>query len=151
MDYDALMASWRSAEATTKPSTRRVIGWVSTHSIEGRDLPDVGGWGGDIEKGDRWKDYIALVAADFVAYHEGLRREILARSLRRGGDWHQYSLAGVPVFNDGAIGTFSFRAWGDLMAAIWADVDGRDYSYMDFYMDSCVEDLGIALSPPRDP
>jgi hypothetical protein len=56
----------------------------------------------------------------------------------------------VPVFDDGAIATFSFRAWGDLMAAIWADTDGRRHGYMDYYMDCCLEDAGIPPSPPID-
>ncbi len=42
------------------------------------------------------------------------------------------------MFNDGTAGMFSFRAWGDLMAAIWAEHENRDYGYMDFYMDSCM-------------
>ena len=96
---------------------------------------------------DRWNGYIANIAAKFVPHHEALRRAINARGLRRGGDWHQRAPDGVPVFDDGAIGTFSFRAWGDLMAATWSEADGRGYGYMHFYMDSCLQDAGIALSP----
>lgn len=70
--------------------------------------------------------------------------------LRRGGDWHQYGEDGVPVFDDGTIATFSFRAWGDLMAAIWAEADGRRHGYKDHYLDSCLEDAEIELSPPID-
>ena len=149
MDYDELIKSWgANTAAPPAPGARQVIGSVSTASVEPRDLVDVGGWGGDIQIGDRWKDYISDVDERYLAHHEALRRAIIARGLRRGGDWHQSSPDGVPVFDDGAIGTFSFRAWGDLLAAVWADVDRRDYSYMDFYMDSCVEDAGLELSPP---
>jgi len=149
MDYDELIKSWgANIAAPSAPGTRQVIGWVSTADVELRDLVDIGGWGGDIQTGDRWKDYIADVNERYLAHHEALRSAIIARGLRRGGDWHQNSPDGVPVFDDGAVGTFSFRAWGDLLAAIWAGVDRRDYSYMDFYMDCCLEDAGIELSPP---
>lgn len=131
MDYDELMASRGDAvNASRKCTTRHVIGWISNAGIETTEVVDVGGWGGVFREGDRWNDYIANIGDTFVAHHEALRRAIIARGLRRGGDWHQNSQDGVPVFDDGAIGTFSFRAWGDLMAATWAEEDGRDYSYM---------------------
>jgi hypothetical protein len=128
--------------------TRRVIAWVSTHEAERRGTQDIGGWGGFISKGDRWKDYIEDMKPEFLEHHAALRRAILERGLRRGGEWHQNAPDGVPVFDDGAVATFSFRAWGDLLAAVWAEHDGRDYWYMDFYMDSCVTDAGMELSPP---
>ena len=59
-------------------------------------------------------------------------------ALKQGGDWHQNDPKGVPVFNDGTVAMFSFRAWGDLMAALWAEHEDCDYSYMDFYMDCCI-------------
>ena len=31
------------------------------------------------------------------------------------------------------VGKFSFRAWGDLMAAIATVKDGKDHNYMEFY------------------
>ena len=40
---------------------------------------------------------------------------------------------GTPLFSDGTIGLFSFRAWGDLMAAISQSVDGKPRSYMSWY------------------
>lgn len=149
MDYDELIAS-RSIDnaAPTAPGTRQVIGWVSTAGVEPRRLVDVGGWGGGIQAGDRWNNYIIDIDKRYVAHHEALRRAIIVLGLRRGGDWHQNAPNGVPVFDDGAVGTFSFRAWGDLLAAVWAEFDGRDYSYMNFYMDSCLVDAGIELSPP---
>ena len=143
--YDELMAS---RPARTDGSMRHVIGWVSTASIESRQLVDVGGWGGSVAEGDGWREFIAEIGEPFVPHYEALRRAIIARGLRRGGDWHQRAPDGVPVFDDGAIGTFSFRAWGDVMAATWATQDGRAYGYMDFYMDACLADKGITPSPP---
>jgi hypothetical protein len=119
-------------------------------SAETRDDPDMGGWGGWFEKGNDWSDYIASVKENAVPYYDALREAVMTSGLRRGGDWHQSRQCGVPVFDDGAIATFSFRAWGDLMAAIWADTDGRRHGYMDYYMDCCLEDAGIPPSPPID-
>ena len=96
----------------------RIVGWTPYSSAETSDYPDVGGWGGSIEKGNDWSDYIASVKENAVPYYEALRDAVMTTGLRRGGDWHQSRQSGVPVFNDGAIATFSFRAWGDLMAAI---------------------------------
>ena len=130
--------------------SRRVVGWIPYSSAEAHAYPDVGGRGGFIEKGNGWSDYIASVKENAAPYYEALRAAVLTVGLRRGGDWHQSRQNGVPVFDDGAIATFSFRAWGDLMVAIWADRDGRCYGYLDDYMDSCLEDAGIAPSPPID-
>lgn len=150
MGYEELIAGQKSA-APLGDGERRVLGWISYHSVGTRDdLTDVGCWGGDIKPGDKWADYIALIDAPAVPHHEALRRAIVERGLRRGGDWHQYGPDGVPVFDDGAIALFSFRGWGDLLAASWAEPDGRDYGYMDFYMDACLEQANIPLSPPLE-
>lgn len=117
-----------------------VIGWVSYGEASSQATERIGGWGGVIAPGDRWRDYVAMCGDEPAPYYEALRREVLRRRLRRGGDWHQNAPDGAPVFADGTVGLFSFRAWGDLMAAIWADADDRDYGYMDFYMDCGVPD-----------
>lgn len=48
------------------------------------------------------------------------------------GDEHQESL--IPVFDDGVILLYSYRAWGALMAEIWGEIDRVNYDYMDFYI-----------------
>ncbi len=152
MDYDALISSLEDdAPAPEGDTSRCVIGWVSAASTKSEDLMDIGGWGGFIQPIHRWGDYVSGMIDEFVPYFEALRKDIIARGLRRGGDWHQNAPDGVPVFDDGAIGFFSLRGWGDLMAATWSEEDGRGYSSMDFYMDSCIERAGLTLSPPRDP
>lgn len=86
----------------------------------------------------RWKDYLQSHHEDGHPYLEAVRAAVLQLRLRRGGDWHQTDERGAPVFSDGTAATFSFRAWGDLLAAVWSEAEGKDYSYMDFYMDSMV-------------
>jgi len=48
------------------------------------------------------------------------------------GDEHQSGF--IPLFDDGVILLYSYRAWGALMAEIWGEIDGVNYDYMDFYI-----------------
>ena len=64
---------------------------------------------GAMNERDSWSDYFANTDPRFVPHHDALRRALIKRARRRGGDWHQRAPAGVPVFDDGAVGTFSFR------------------------------------------
>ena len=51
-----------------------------------------------------------------------------------GGEDHQKSDTGVPVFSDGTCFRASMRCWGHLMASIYEKPDGTPFNYMDFYM-----------------
>jgi len=103
----------------------------------------------------RWKDYLAFLKEVDIErmkdqemwlgrtlnytlqeYAEAFRKEILSIGLWVGGDWHQHQ-GGVPLFSDGTVGSWSYRAWGDIMAAIWSEYYDKDYNYMDFYC--CVD------------
>jgi hypothetical protein len=152
MDYFELLARHRlsSGQATATGETqdqRRVIGWVAYESVSEKGLPQIGGWGGFIACGHRWKDFIDGHDGRCAAYYEALRQELVAIKLKRGGDWHQNSDRGVPVFDDGTVALLTFRAWGDLLAAAWAEHEDKDYSYMDFYMDHCLERAGLRRCP----
>lgn len=129
-------------------SERHVVCWGSYDQATLGGASDIGGWGGSMENGMRWADFLADVDPALIGHYEALRRAIVARGLCRGGDWHQNAADGVPVFDDGAVATFSMRGWGDLLAGVWSTEDGRDRKYMDFYMDSCVVEAGMELSPP---
>lgn len=94
----------------------------------------LGGWFG-FDGPNTWQDYLDAWGPAAHPYIEAVRDSVVHGKIRRGGDWHQSDNDGVPVFSDGTAATFSYRAWGDLMAAIWTREDGKPYSYMDFYMD----------------
>jgi hypothetical protein len=111
----------------------KVKGWISYDDAD-ELTSSVGGMGGWFQNGLRWKDYIETANFLQVPYFEAIRKEIIAKGIRYTGQEHQYSDSGVPVFDDGTCGSFSFRAWGDLMAAIWSTEEDKDYCYMDFYM-----------------
>lgn len=112
---------------------RKVVKWISFEDAEEREEA-IGGLGGFFSNGMRWKDYIEIWNDERVFYAEAIRKDVLKNNIKLTGQEHQESNNGVPVFDDGKVGTFSYRAWGDLMAAIWSEEEDKDYHYMDFYM-----------------
>lgn len=124
----------------------KVKKWVSyelaSQEIEIGELKvnDIGGLGGWFEKGHRWNDYITKFKKRQRPYIESLRKEIINNNIKFAGSEHQERKDGVPVFSDGTVALYSYRAWGDLMAAIWSTEENRDYSYIDFYMRITLED-----------
>jgi hypothetical protein len=129
-----------------------VTAWKSWASIDrpGFDMFDedkvVGGFGGFFKDGKTWAAYENHMPEPWRPYLRALRDDIRARRIREGGDWHQEHPNGCPVFSDGKVGMFSYRGWGDLMAATWCEPDGKPYHYMDFYM-SCLVDRTAAGAP----
>lgn len=127
-------------------SEREVVDWISYEDTleepysAAENIGTLGGW---FDDGHRWEDFIERWKPRVQPHYEALREAILERELQRGGDWHQRSETGVAVFDDGRIATFSYRAWGDLLAAVWSTELDRDLNYMAFYMDMTrPEDLG---------
>ena len=110
-----------------------VVRWANEAESDTMEV-SVGGLGGFFNfkaHGMRWNDYLAQMDEADHPRLEAIRRKVLADNIREPGDWHQRE--GYPVFDDGTIGSFSFRAWGDLLAAIWSEQDNLDYNYMNFY------------------
>lgn len=90
--------------------------------------------GGVVKKGDRWLQYIDSIDEWQRPYVEALREEIVRKRIKWTGKEMQEQSRGVPVFNNGKFGLFTCRAWGDLMAATWAESENIDYTYLDFYL-----------------
>ncbi len=114
----------------------KVIKWISEKESEGKkeSIGGMGGWFNFKETGLRWKDYIEIWQDIAKPYAGAIRESVVKNKLRLTGNDHQYSGSGVPLFEDDTIGSFSFRGWGDIMAAIWSEEENKDYNYMDFYM-----------------
>ena len=109
----------------------KVEKWLSFEDIpEESARKKSGGW---FSSGDRWEDYIKRCTPEEKGYADALRTEILYLGIKETGAWHQNSKKGVPVFDDGTYTLFSYRAWGDLLAAIWSEEEDKDFCYMDFY------------------
>ena len=112
-----------------------VVDWISEDETENREcsVGGLGGWFGWKKKGQRWKDFIKRVKDEKKPYYEAIRKSVVENGIRYTGVQHQDEDDGVPLFSDNTIGSFSYRAWGDLMAAIWSEEEDKDYSYMNFY------------------
>lgn len=110
----------------------KVIDWIA---YDGSDKykESIGGMGGFFQRGMRWNEFIERYVDEYKPYYEAIRQDVIEKGIRITGAGHQYSENGVPLFEDNTIGAFSYRAWGDLMAAIWSEHEDMDYSYMDFY------------------
>ena len=109
--------------------------WISYKEADQHE-PSIGGWGGWFnaeERGMRWKDFIEEIDEDEREYYEAIRSSAIEKKLRFTGYDHQWNEHGIPLFDDGTVGRFTFRAWGDSMAAIWSEEEDKDYTYMDFY------------------
>jgi hypothetical protein len=113
-----------------------VVRWVDELETAGLAEAPVGGLGGwfGLKQPNTWQDYLDSWKEPAHPYIYALRASIVERGIRWGGDWHQEADDGTPVFSDGTVAEFSYRGWGDLLAAIWSDEDGQAYSYVNFYM-----------------
>lgn len=122
------------------PNEIEVIKWISYDDaielLNMNILKDnhIGGLGGWFQNGNRWEDYTKAFKREAHPYQEALRKSIIERKLKYCGNDHEELEDGVPVFSDFTVATYSYRAWGDLMAAIWSTEENKDYSYIDFYM-----------------
>ena len=114
-----------------------VVGMISYDESKNKE-ESFGGFGGFFSEGMRWANYIDRVKDEYKEYPEAIRRYIVKHGIKQGGDWHQTADDGVPLFDDDTVATFSYRAWGDLLAAIWSEEENEDYHYMDFYMGVCM-------------
>jgi hypothetical protein len=107
-------------------------------SREDLGLGGMGGWFGESERGwdagHRWKDYVESYNEEVRPALEELRKALIKHGIRCTGEQQQNRAEVCPLWSNGKADTYSFRAWGDLMAAIWSTEDNKDYSYMDFYM-----------------
>lgn len=105
------------------------------------DVPDndelvwgwTGGWFNFKTYGLRWNDYLSHFQPEVHPYLEAIREEVVKNNYKFTGEEHQNN-SGVPKFSNGKYLCLSWRAWGDLMAAIWSEEEDKDYNYMDFYM-----------------
>lgn len=91
----------------------------------------MGGW----VNGENFDEFKAELPEELHPYYDAIRKSVVEQHLRLTGEHHQYGDAGVPLFSDDTVSTFSYRGWGDIMAAIWnSEEPEKKYSYMHFYM-----------------
>lgn len=111
----------------------KILKWISYEEAKSKQV-SVGGLGGWFGKGDTWETYLATWGIETASYIVAIKDSVLrARGIVYGNE-HQDDEQGVPLFEDDTVGSFTFRAWSDLMAAIATINDGPVHVYMDFYM-----------------
>ena len=108
-----------------------VVGW-DQYDHDADTIGWMGGWFNFHENGMRWADYLTEIYPPLQQYVEAVRAKVIEDGLRDiTGARHQNGWA--PKFSDGKVMRLSYRAWGDLMAAIWSEYDDEDHNYMEFY------------------
>lgn len=113
----------------------KITKWIPENESDKYDGNDLGGMGGWFKDGMRWKDYLENYKEEAWPMLEELRRSILENKIRMTGQEKQDSgQPSVPLWNNNTVTIYSWRGWGDLMAAVWSESENKDYHYMDFYM-----------------
>ena len=110
-----------------------IIKWIDYEDASPKADHGLGGLGGFFKNGMRWKDYLDIFKDKAHPDLEILRASIIKNNIKCNGSEHQNGFNAVPVWEDGSCDTYTFRSWGDLMAAVWSTEENEDYSYMDFY------------------
>lgn len=114
-----------------KPLT---VEW-SDPSDERIDPAKLFSWMGGRIKGEGWGVYLKSIRPEVWPYLEALKTSVVEKGLRITGQQHDEDDECTPIFSDGRWISLSWRAWGDLMAAIWNTAENTDkYTYMDFYI-----------------
>ena len=80
------------------------------------------------------KEYRELDDPNPQETYMNLCEEIRKHGYKFDGPYHQTGKMGTPVVEGDLYMTFSYRAWGGVMADAWSCVDKVAYHYMDFYM-----------------
>ena len=122
---------YQAGDADKGGDAVKVVEWISREESESYET-SIGGLGGWVD-GEKWEVYAGGIKPELKEYYEALRNAIIVRKLKYTGAQHQDKDDGTPLFEDDTVAHFSFRAWGDLMAAIWNTEEDGTYSYMDFY------------------
>lgn len=108
--------------------------WVAFKDLDKYPQNKAGHLGGWV-KGENFDEYLERYDESVHKYLIAIKEYVIAHQSYSTGEEHQYSSNGIPLFTDGTISAFSWRGWGDLMAAIKnSDTGTQDYQYMDFYM-----------------
>ena len=112
----------------------KVKKWISYDEANGYNEAPCGGIGGFFQDSMRFNDYITTFKKKAYPYILAIQDSIVKNKIKLTGAEHQTCDNAVPLFDDNTVATYSYRAWGDLMAAIWSEEEDKDYMYMDFYM-----------------
>ena len=112
-----------------------IVKWITENEASDKEQNGIGGMGGFFKEGMRWKDYLDNYIKKAHPLLEELKRSIIKNNIKWTGEEKQENNYNtVPLWSNGKVDTYSWRAWGDLMAAVWSEEENKDYCYMNFYM-----------------
>lgn len=115
----------------------KIVKWITESEIGDKEANGLGGMGGwfGFKQPNTWKDYLDNFKEEAHPMLEELKRSIIENGVRcTGEEMQDRGDKVVPLWSNGKVDTYTWRAWGDLMAAVWGDHDKKNYNYMDFYM-----------------
>lgn len=96
-------------------TVRTIVDWISFAETEGKPEAECSSCGGISAELTR-ADYIDGMRDEARAYVEAIWQHFDEHGAF-GGFTHQESRC--PVFDDGMVATYSYRGWGDVVAAWW--------------------------------
>jgi len=110
------------------------VEWVDFNDPRLSDDKTIG-WMGGWVRGEQWDEYLKLIAEQWHPYMNAVKDSIIANNIKCTGSEHSEGEGFTPLFSDGYQLGLTWRAWGDLMAAVWNTAeDTNRYSYTNFYM-----------------
>jgi len=133
-DHKTLKQKETTKKIKQRSTRMKVKKWISYDDSGDYKEAPCGCMGGFFKEGMRWEDYIDSFYGEVKPHIEALRKSIIENKIKLTGEEHQTIDGGVPLFSDDTAATYTYRAWGDLMAAVWSEEEDKDYCYMDFYM-----------------
>lgn len=130
------------------------VEWITWNESQNHIESPIGFAGGFFDHGMRWEDYIKEYSYSiYQPYFNALRKNIIENKIMKAGNEHQdNNCAGVPLFSDNTVAQFTYRGWGDFMAAVWSSELDKDFSYLNFYMENWNDDYlkEVGLKPKGD-
>lgn len=113
----------------------QIVNWINNYEAKNKKSNGLGGMGGFFATGMRWKDYLEIFIKEVHPQLEVLRKSILENKIKfTGQEMQRDNTKTVPLWDDGTVTHYTWRSWGDLMAAVWSEEENKNYNYLDFYM-----------------
>lgn len=112
----------------------KVHEFISSNDVGDRKDNGLGGLGGWFQNGHTWQDYENQFTDEGKVLVRELRDKIISHGIACTGEQMDSGARCIPLWDDNTVTGYSWRAWGDLMAAVHNFIDGKPHNYMEFYM-----------------
>lgn len=113
---------------------KEIIKFIRRDEVGEREDNGLGGLGGWFGEEHSWQDYEEQYNEVGRPLIIELRDKLISHGISCTGQQMQEYAKCIPVWEDGTVTLYSWRGWGDLMAAVANFQDGQPHCYMEFYM-----------------